>query len=250
MSLPRIAAIVTFLVALGAAPPAHAVVRELGVPEPFPVAGCPDNCQAVGQVSGFQQQIGATKAPYRSGRPGKIVAFTIRLGRPNAEQTQFFQNFFGGPPSARLSVLRSEGKRRHTLVGQSEVFQLGAYLGSTPSFALARPLTVQRGYKIALTVPTWVPAFTVGLGDQYAWRSSRPKSVCDATTSEPSAQQTRGSLRTYGCFYRDARLLYSATFVPTPSPTTGEEQARSRGADGSGASSGSTDTRTGGTRPD
>jgi hypothetical protein len=221
VSLRSLAAIATFAAALCAAPSAHAVVREIGVPEPFPLAGCPDDCQAVGQVSGFQQRIGTSTHPFRSNRQGHVVAFTIRLGQPNADQMQFFQNFFGGPPSARLSILRPKGKRSYKLIRQSEVFQLAQYLGSTPSFALERRLKVLPRDTIALTVPTWVPAFAVGLGDQYAWRSSRPRSVCDATTSEPSAQQTKGSRRTYGCFYRDARLLYSATFVPTPTPTTG-----------------------------
>ena len=102
MSLRSLAAIVTFVAAFGAAPSASAVVREIGTPEPFQNAGCPDNCQAVGQVSGFQKQIGEFRNPFRSNREGHVVAFTIRLGSPNAEQMQFFQNFFGGPPSARL----------------------------------------------------------------------------------------------------------------------------------------------------
>jgi hypothetical protein len=250
MRVPSIAAIVTFAVALCAAPSAQAVVREIGVPEPFPLAGCPDDCQAVGQVSGFQQRIGDFTHPFRSNRQGHVVAFTIRLGMPNAEQMQFFQNFFGGPPSARLSILRpKKGKHRYKLIRQSEIFQLASYLGSAPSFALERRLKVLPRDLIGLTVPTWVPAFTVGLGERYAWRSSRPRSVCDATTAEPSAQQTKGSLRTYGCFYRDARLLYSATFVPTPTPTTGQGEQRNRRTDGSGAPAGSTDTRTGGARP-
>jgi hypothetical protein len=211
--------------ALAAAPSAHAVVRELGLEQPFPLASCPDNCQAIGQVTGYQVQVGEARNPFRSNREGKVVAFTVRLGKPNQEQIQFFSGLFGGPPRARLSVLRpAKLKRRHRLTGQSEVFDLAPYYGSTPTFALQRPLTVQPGYVVALTVPTWAPVFAVGLGQDQAWRSSRAATACD-DVSQPAAQQSLGSLRIYGCFYRTARLLYSATFIPKPTPTTGQPES-------------------------
>jgi hypothetical protein len=204
------------------AAPASAKVREVGTYDdaPFPTAGCPDNCQAVGAVTGYQTQIGTHKNPYVINRKGKIVTFTIKLGKPNAEQTQFFTNLFGGTPQARLALLKP-GKKRHRaqLKAQSQLFDLGPYLGSTPTFALDKPLVVaEKGWILALTVPTWVPSFAVNLSSDQTWRSPRPENDCNGTTS--STARTVGNVREYRCFYRTARLLYSATFVPDPKPTT------------------------------
>jgi hypothetical protein len=211
----RLSASLATLAALVFAGSAEASVVELGTHPTMPAASCPDSCQAVGRVSGFQVATGERRNPYRVRRRGKIVAFTIRLGNPRPDQVRFFTDLFGGPPQARLTVLRSGTRKRHRLTGQSDLVDLAPYLGSSPSFALRRPLTVRPGYVVALTVPTWAPAFGVGLGEGELWRSSRDGERCD-DVSQAAAQQRRGSLRTYGCLYRTARLLYSATFVADP----------------------------------
>src|SRR4051795_3044071 len=95
--IPALAA----LIALAAAAPASAEVKELGG-SGFPAASCPTDCQAIGQVTGYQVQVGAKKNPMQISKPGKIVAFPIRLGSPNKEQTQFFNNLFGAEPQVRL----------------------------------------------------------------------------------------------------------------------------------------------------
>lgn len=238
--MPRtlLVTILTFAAALGAAPSANAIIRELGQEEPFPAASCPDNCQAIGRVTGFQVRQGDRRNPVKVPRDGKIVAFTLKLGDPNAEQIQFFNTLFGGVSQARLAVLRNEPIRRRTrrgvrlrspnryrLVRQSEVFNLEAYFGSTPSFVLDRPLTALKGEVLGLTVPTWVPAFAVGLGDDQTWRSSRPRGACD-DVSQPSAHMRRNTHAIYYCFYRTARLLYSATWVRDPEPTNQEDGDR------------------------
>src|ERR1700716_1143489 len=84
--------------------------REVGdyPDQPFPAAGCPTNCQAVGHVTGYQVQTGKHKNPFVIRQKGKLVAFTIRLGKPDKQQTQFFTNLFGGAPQARLSLLKTE----------------------------------------------------------------------------------------------------------------------------------------------
>lgn len=206
--------------ALAVAAPASAAVKEIGESSPFPPASCPQDCQAIGQVTGYQVQTGSTKNPMQISKPGKIVAFTIALGKPNKDQTQFFNNLFGNEPQARLSILKlGHRKRRATLVAQSEIFKLAPYFGSTPTFALAKPIPVGPRSVIALTVPTWVPAFAVNLGTDQAWRSSRSSENCN-DVKQPAAQQTLKTTRSYSCFYRTARLLYSATYIPNPTPTT------------------------------
>jgi hypothetical protein len=199
--------------------------REIGdfADQPFPDPGCPTNCQAIGHVSGYQVQIGTHKNPFIVKTAGKIVAFTIYLGKPDAQQTQFFTNLFGGAPQARLSILKKpKNDKRMTndlrLLAQSQVFDLANYLGSSPTFALDKPLVIQAGSIVAVTVPTWAPAFAISLGPDQAWRSSRPKNDCNGTSQV--AHQAVNKVRSYDCFYRTARLLYSATFIPDPKPTT------------------------------
>src|SRR4051812_35375871 len=131
------------LCALAAAAPANADVKELGDYSGFPAASCPTDCQAIGQVTGYQVQVGAKKNPMQISKPGKIVAFTIRLGSPNKEQTQFFNNLFGAEPQVRLSILKlGHRHRRATLVAQSPIYKVTQYFGSTPTFALDKPIKV------------------------------------------------------------------------------------------------------------
>jgi hypothetical protein len=224
----RIATTISCCALLALAAPAWATTQEIGQPSdaPFTGASCPDNCQAIGGITGFQVQVGSHKNPYVLPSDGRIVAFTIRLGKPNANQMQFFANLFSGQPQARITILQqvrsTHGHRvprwTYQVKGQSEVFNLSPYFGSDPSFALAHPLFARKGQTIAITVPTWVPAFGVGLGQDQAWRSSRSSKSCNGTTQ--AAQQRSGTQHAYQCFYRTARLLYSVTFVPNPAPTS------------------------------
>jgi hypothetical protein len=213
------------LLLLAAGSASASSVREIGEYDdvPLPQAGCPLSCQAIGHVTGYQVQIGSHKNPYVIKRNGNIVAFTIRLGKPDAEQTTFFANLFGTPPQARLTLLKKpKADKPKTndlrILGQSQVFDLSKYLGSTPTFTLSKPLRVDAGSTLALTVPTWAPAFAINLGPDQAWRSSRPKNDCNGTSQ--TAHQKVGKTHSYDCFYRTARLLYTATFVPDPKPTS------------------------------
>src|SRR3954454_12554219 len=129
-TIPALAA----LFALAAVAPASAEVKDLGNSSAFPAASCPTDCQAIGQVTGYQVQVGSAKNPMQITKPGKIVAFTIALGKPNKEQTQFFDNLFGAEPQARLSILKlGHRKRRATLVAQSQIYKLAPYFGSSPA---------------------------------------------------------------------------------------------------------------------
>ena len=190
-------------------------VRELGYKTPFPPASCPSDCQAIAQVTGFQVQIGTDRNPLRVNKPGKIVAWTVRLSKPNKDQLTYFRTTFGATPQARVSIVRSL-KRRHLyrLVAQSQVFSLEKYFGGTPTFALRQPLPVKKDDIVAVTVPTWIPAFAHALSDDQAWRASHASTQCTSSTPPPADQETIGGTKTYGCFYRTARLLYSATFIP------------------------------------
>jgi hypothetical protein len=216
--------VLVVLAALGSAPAASARVIELGADvDPAAKSSCPENCQGLGFVTGYMGNSGKGSNPFMVSRDGKIVAFTVSLGKPDANQLKFFQDLYGGPPSVRLSILR-KGKTRktrltHRLLRQSDVYRVDHYFGSTPTFALDAPLVVKKGNIVALTVPTWAPAFAVGLPRTNWWRSSRHKGQC-GNVSQRAAQQSIGGLRVYGCTYREgARLMYTATYIPDPRPT-------------------------------
>lgn len=197
----------------------------LGASNQTAVPACPaDPCKAEGNVTGFQTKIGTAKKPFAVPATGHIVAWSIKLSMPTAKQKSFFDTFFGGPPSARIAVLRQKGKKgvAYRLVGQGPVEQLDSVLGETSTFTLKTPLPVRAGQTIALTLPTWAPAFGVGLPSDNTWRGSRRHTECGTSGSADSinAQIKAGSphtaggtTRVYGCGYNQARLLYSATFV-------------------------------------
>jgi hypothetical protein len=217
--MKRFVAIVTALGALivvAIASADHPI--ELGQTSSPPAVSCPDNCQAVGQVTGFEVQQGTTKNPFKRKRRGKVVAFSITLGKPKKSDADFFNKLFGTPPQAQIVVLKPGTKNRYRVSGISPPFDLTKYFGSTPTFALPRPLTVKPGYVVALTVPTWAPAFAVNLPDNEQWRSSRDPKHCD-DVQQKAAQTVRGQLASYGCVYHTARLMYTVTFIPDPRVT-------------------------------
>jgi hypothetical protein len=98
------------------------------------------------------------------------------------------------------------------------LIQLQPYFGETAQFPLATTIPVQKGERIALTVPTWAPALSIKLGNTTSWRASRPKNTCTSSTeaSTETSQMTAGSTVQYACLYQTARLLYTATLVSTP----------------------------------
>jgi hypothetical protein len=212
-------------------------VVVLGKTPTTPPASCPGKivnnvevipCRVEGHVTGFQAIAGGVNQPYEAPFDGKIVAWSITLARPSRADTatttnevSFFDEFLGKPSQARIGVLRPvEGSDppKYTLVRQSPLEVLNPYFGSTPIFALDHPLSVLRGQIVALTVPTWAPMFAFNVSDEDTWRGSRISGHCaskeDIQGGHP--QQGVGKIKTYGCYYSNARLLYTATLVKKP----------------------------------
>jgi hypothetical protein len=206
--------------------PASAAARiiELGSVADAVNPGCPEEpCAAAVHMTGLQgRAAGGPKNPYYIRRDGYIVAFTVRLGDPNAEQLEFFSQY-GSPSQVRLSVLRRGDTRRtrlnYRLLRQSQLFELDRYFGSSPTFALLEPLRVKRGNWIGITVPTWAPMFVPELGRSDWWRASRASNSCD-NLSQQFALSDLGEVNVFGCTYHGVRLLYTATYVPDPKPTS------------------------------
>jgi hypothetical protein len=219
------------LIGTGSAGAAARVV-VLGAAAPA-TPSCPTNCQAVGKTTGFQMAITGEKNPFTVNFRGRVVAWSIKTGSPNTKPNpnnnnqsdyDFFTKTFGGAPKARISVLKpimkkiKKGKPIYKLKSQSPVEDLSGFLGQTTTFTLDTPLRVKPNNVVALTVPTWAPAFAINQSADTKWRASRKKGKCNDTPDilAGAPQDAPGTLRAYGCTYNTARLLYSATVVADP----------------------------------
>jgi hypothetical protein len=235
-----LAALLAGLVAVawpGAAESAPARVVVLGKTASTPPPSCPGRivnnvevvpCRVEGHVTGFQAIAGGVPRPFEVPFDGKIVAWSITLARPSRADTPkttdevgFFNDFLGKPSRARIGVLRPvEGSKppRYVLARQSPLQTLNRYFGSTVVFALDHPLTVLQGQVVALTIPTWAPMFAFNVDDDNTWRGSRLPKQCSSKQDIQGGhpQQGVGKAKTYGCYYSNARLLYTATVVKKP----------------------------------
>jgi hypothetical protein len=195
---------------------ADAKIIELGQTAQQPTPSCPAKpCLAVSRTTGYQAKVGTQRGIFVARARGRIVAWSITLGAPNAKQIKFFNTTLGGPPSAGITVFRPAEHLYGTITGQSPVEQLTPYLGETVQFPLERTLTVKKGYTVALTVPTWAPALAVGYGTDTSWRASRTKQQCDDTSTQ-TAVTTLGTVTRFLCLYKTARLTYQVTMITAP----------------------------------
>jgi len=234
-ALAVFAAALAALLGTGSAGAADSVT-VLGAAAPA-TPSCPTNCQAIGKTTGFQNSITGAKSPFVVTARGQIVAWSIKLGLPsskpnpnndNQSDLDFFNKTFGGSPKARISVLKPimkqirAGHPIYKLKAQSPIEDLSDVLGQTTTFTLDTPLRVKPNNVVALTVPTWAPAFAVNQSADTKWQASRKKGKCNNTEDilAGTPQDALGSERTYACSYTTARLLYSATVVNDPNQGT------------------------------
>ena len=207
------------------APAASARIIELGSVADAASLNCPGTtespCVAAVRMTGYQGRAsGGPKNPYYIRRDGHLVAFTLQLAKPTAEEVNFFNSNFGTPSTARISVLRRGDTRQtrldHRLITQSDRFSLGRYFGSKPTFVFDQPIPVKKGNWIAITVPTWAPLLATNLARTNWWRSSRTKGSCEPPRSlRQFAMEDLREVNQFGCTYHGARLLYTVTYVPS-----------------------------------
>ena len=201
-----------------AAAPSAAKIIEIGSATAPGAPSCPSNpCQAVSRTTGYQAKVGAKRQVMPAPADGKIVAWTITLGKPGLRQIRYFNKNYGGASQAGISVLKAGDRLFGRVTGKSAIQNLQPWFGMTVQFPLGRALNVKKGYLIALTVPSWAPALALGMGNDTSWRASRARDGCQ----EPGIQSAQLDLRDlaqYRCLYRTARLTYSATLITTPKP--------------------------------
>jgi hypothetical protein len=221
---PRISFLALAAVGAALALPAGACAEiiEVGKLDPPATPSCPSKpCLAVSRTTGYQAKVGATRSLMTIPKNGRIVAWTIALGKPGKKQVAFFDEKLGGESQAQITILNPRRKLRSRAVAQGEPQKLTPFFGSTVQFALQKSIVVKKGWVVALTVPTWAPALAVGLGADTSWRASRGKGTCEDTSTQ-TTQTLPNQLAQYYCLYRTARLTYTATLVtdPVPAATT------------------------------
>ena len=220
--------LLTIVLATALALPQTASARlvELGGTADAASLNCPGTteapCVAAVRMTGYQGRAsGGPKNPFYIRRDGVLVAFTVQLSKPTAEEIEFFTGNFGTPSMARISVLRRGTTRKtrldHRLINQSDRFELNPYFGSKPTFVFDRPIPVKKGNWIALTVPTWAPLLATNQGQENWWRSSRPKDSCVPPRSlRQFAMEDLREVVKFGCTHHEgARLLYTVTYIPS-----------------------------------
>jgi hypothetical protein len=234
--MKRILLLISVLAAAALALPSAASARivELGGTADAASLNCPGTaenpCVAAVRMTGYQGRAsGGPKNPYYIRRDGHLVAFTLQLAKPTAEEVDFFNSNFGTPSTARISVLRRGTTRKtrldHRLITQSDRFRLDPYFGSKPTLVFDQPIPVKKGNWIAVTVPTWAPFLATNLARTNWWRSSRPRGSCEPPKSlRQFALEDLREVAKFGCTYHGARLLYSVTYVPSNRVTNEEAQ--------------------------
>src|ERR1700720_1554242 len=97
------------VLALPAGSPATlAEVGTVPVTTPATVPSCPSSpCLAVSRTTGFQVKAATSHNPMGAPHSGRLVAWTIMLGKPNATQIKFFNANEGGAAEAGIAVLRA-----------------------------------------------------------------------------------------------------------------------------------------------
>jgi hypothetical protein len=199
--------------ALAAPAAASGEVVEVGKTLTAATPSCPKACLALSRTTGYQTQVGGVKALTRIPADGRIVAWTISLGKPGTKQIAGLNARLGGPSQAQITILRTGERFKARTVATGEIQSLQPFFGTTVQFPLAQSLPVKKGYVIALRVPTWVPAMA-NADATNTWRASRARGTCEDTATQTA--QSVGQLAQYWCFYRKVQLTYSATLVTTP----------------------------------
>jgi hypothetical protein len=244
------AALVASVVLLEVGTAGAAKAKVVGKTDKTPNAACPNNCAAIGSVTGFQTKADGKKQPFKIRKDGHIVAWSMDLGKPDKEQKKFFADLFGDDEfgdkaSARLAVLKPKGKSKFKLKSQTPAVQTSTELGRNPVYTVNDPLRVKKGDVVGLTVPTWSANFQTQLstGDN-AWRASRSPKKCsdkieDVRASKPHEQV--GASRRFGCEFKGSRVLYWAYMVA--SGGNGGGGGGGNGGGGNGGGGGGNDNR-------
>jgi len=208
--------------ALVAAAPASARIIDLGQSSAIPAPSCigsakDTNCRAITETTAYPVRAGAVKAPMTAPADGRIVAFTLRIGKPTRKQNKFFKDHYGGTARVRLTTFKYGPKLSVTVTHQSDEVRLEPYFGKTVQIPLGKTLAVKKGEAVAITTQTWAPMLAVNAGQDNTWRASRTRGSCELFNVQTAllGARTKG---TFGCYYTNEHPTFAATLITLPKP--------------------------------
>ena len=234
--MKRLVAIVTALgVLIGAAvalagPSDRARLHD----EPARASSCPTNCQAIGQVTGFEAQQGTTKHPFQPTRRGKVVAFSITLGKPKDSDISFFNEAVRrrpgradrGAEAGAEEEAAVHGQRAERRVPARPVLRLDPHLRAVPpahreARLRGRPARCPPGRRRSPSASATTRSGAHRATPHTATTSSRRPRRPPAARRPPTAASTarRG-------------LMYTVTFVPDPRVTNPPATKKKTGTTG------------------
>jgi hypothetical protein len=225
----------------------HGAIRELGLtsketvpPKPSCPGTAPDfnDCQMITRTTAYQLKVGSDRNLFVVPKNGRIVAWTIRLAKPNSDEISFFSDSGKtatgkdkaalGVPSAGITVLRPGKKHKSysRAVASSPIVDLSPYYGKTVQFPLAKSLPANKGRIIALNVPSWAPALQIGQPNTTSWHGARPTGKCGISTNTVDNSYQLfldsyirlGKIGNLACLYQGTRVTFSVTMITNPSP--------------------------------
>jgi hypothetical protein len=200
---------------------ASAKIVELGQLADGVHGACPATCQAISHTTGYQAKVGPDRTVFQAPSDGRIVAWTVALGKPGPKQTAFFTERLGGVSQAGVVVLAPDKKLVRRVIAKSPMQTLTDYFGQVAQFPLTQTLPIRKGQYVGLTVPSWAPILQLGIGADTSWRASRATKLCNDPSVNTMQTALVGSRRStaFECLYKTVRLTYSATFISTPAST-------------------------------
>jgi hypothetical protein len=204
----------------GKAPPSCPSPKKAGVKPQ-------KDCRTMAKVTAFQMIANGNRGPVKVRKDGKIVAWSVDQSKPSRqEQMDLTEGFDLGEPTAKLAILKPQGKGKFKLTKQSPRVKLQSTLGTEPIFTLKKPIRVSKGTIVALTTSSWVSNLAHNgalTRKKDVWRASRDSDKCGDSRNNAKnnrdilggkPQRKVGSVVRYGCTYTAARLLYKAYYVP------------------------------------
>ncbi|MBA2348929.1 MAG: hypothetical protein H0V81_11605 [Solirubrobacterales bacterium] len=197
---------------------------ETAMPDP----SCPNKpCLAISRTTGYQVKVGDTRETHTVKEDGRLVAWTIKLSKPDKEQVAFFDKNLGGEASAQITVFRPGNKLYARILAQGDAQKLEPYFGQTVQFALEKSIPVKKGNVIGLSVPTWAPALAINQPGTVSWRATRNKGGCNDFATQTAQSTKVNNITRFFCLYRTARITYTATIVSDPKKNSSSRQRKS-----------------------
>ncbi len=198
-----------------------AAVSEIGTVDDERVPRCPEACSVVTRTTAMPISTNGDRNVYAAPGAGTIVAWSITLGTPSADDRRALERQLGRA-RAQLTVLRRGKSVAATAVASSQLKYLDPYFGGEVTFALPQTIQVRKGDLIGLTVSSWAPNLVQGYDTKTSWRASRPAGRCGGATEERKQDYYvdttlgAGKVGSFNCLYKAERLAFSATFIPQP----------------------------------